>query len=141
MNLNKSFKIIVMIFLMIGILTSSAYAHRMLLDEPQNGEVQVGFDDGTVAPGAEVIMYDQDGEVIVEGAADEDGIFSYDTTIEPYRVVSTDDTGHRAEWTADVEQGFMEEAPMWMRFIFGFAIITFLAAITMFWKAKQAANN
>ncbi|MCK8826463.1 hypothetical protein MWH25_01700 [Natroniella acetigena] len=142
MNSNKFLKMIVIICLIVGVVGTSAYAHRMIVDEPENGEVQVRFDDGTVAPDADVTLYDEAEEVILEGQTDQDGILSYDPAIEPYQVVASDDVGHRAVWSSDGEgEGFFMMLPAWARILLGLAILVFLAASMMFWKQKQSVNN
>ncbi|WP_248618929.1 hypothetical protein [Natroniella sulfidigena] len=118
------------------IIIEDALAHRMLIEEVGEDYVVVGFDDGTKAMEVDVVLYDQDEEVLLEGKTDLEGGFEFDPELQPYKIVSSDTYGHRAEWTSD-EPITEERFPRWARALLGIGILLFIGVSANFISKKK----
>ncbi len=125
------------VFLLV-ISSSTALAHRMLIEMPEEGLVLVRYDDGTVAQLATVTIYDSDGNAMLKGKTDDMGLFKYDRGIQPYRIVANDGMGHRASWT-EGEVDIIDLIPRWQRALLGVALLVFIAAVANHRKNKRSA--
>ncbi len=111
-----------------------AEAHRMIIEEVEEGIVLVRYDDGTEARVASVSTFNQEGEVVAEGTVDENGRFHYDKDIDAYRFVADDGLGHRATWVneEDEETTGLASVPLPVRAILGVSVCLFVAAIFLY---------
>lgn len=76
---------------------SPAFAHLMLIEPVEEGQVRVVFDDGSAARHAEVVVFTEEGEEVARGDVDRDGYFSYPAE-GAAKLVAEDNFGHRAEY-------------------------------------------
>lgn len=88
--------------LFIFLVESPVYAHCILIEPVKEGLVQVIFDDGSVARHAEITVYDENDEEIINGEVDSEGLFSYPPE-KAEIIVAEDDFGHRAEYNVGEE--------------------------------------
>ncbi|MCK8823636.1 hypothetical protein [Fuchsiella alkaliacetigena] len=135
MSKNKLLRISVLCLVLLLAVTVGVQAHRMIVEEPEDGQVKARFDDGSVAVGADVSLYDIQDELILEGETNEDGIFEFEAELEPHRVVAQDDAGHRAVWESGAEPSALDALPMWVRAALGIGILIILGALTTFFKS------
>ncbi|MBS4021035.1 MAG: response regulator [Dethiobacter sp.] len=115
--------IFVSIFLFLQI---PAFAHRMLIRPIEPGLIQVVFDDDTVAKGAQVTLYDEGEEQLVQGNSDGEGFFKYDSKLPVALAVADDRIGHRATWQPDQE--IKEELPKLPVAVLTLSVFIFVAA-------------
>ena len=125
----------VIVFLLPG----QALAHRMLIENVEEGQLLVRYDDGTAAARAEITLYDEDNNILAQGKTDSQGYYSYETEKPLYRAVASDGMGHRARWV-EGEESFWMLVPLWMRVLLGLSLVFFAAAVTYYRScAKKAA--
>ncbi|SDY96593.1 hypothetical protein [Tindallia californiensis] len=118
--------ILSLIFILL--LTSTAFAHRMLIEIENEGLLKVKYDDNTSAGFADVQLFDEDNQLLLEGKTDENGYFQYDTAIKFYRLVADDGLGHRARWR-DGQTESLHGVPIWMSTLLGISFFLLIAAI------------
>ncbi|MDZ4132916.1 MAG: hypothetical protein U1E11_07235 [Dethiobacteria bacterium] len=92
--------IFALIFLLIPI--STVFAHRMVIEEVEDGLVWAGYEDGRFSRRTEVIVYDEQGEEVARGSLDSDGKFAFPPE-QAVLIVADDGLGHRAEYSLGVE--------------------------------------
>ena len=90
------FIITIMAVLFLIFPVATVFAHLMLIEPVEEGEVRVAFDDGSPNPHAEVIVFDEDENEIARGDVDREGYFSYPVE-DAVMLVAEDNFGHRAE--------------------------------------------
>ena len=84
---------------------NAVYAHKMLIEHVEEGEIQVIFEGGEPASEAEVELLNEQGQELDSGTTGEDGYFSYDPELNPASIVATDHMGHRAELKPGEDNG------------------------------------
>ncbi len=115
------------------------FAHLMLIEPVDEGEVRVVFDDGSVARHAEVVVFDENEEEIARGDVDGDGYFSFDPE-EAEMLVADDGFGHRAEHVVGEEAAqALPRGPVVAAVLFGFALISGVFQYRV--HKKQKAGN
>ncbi|UNC93110.1 hypothetical protein [Candidatus Contubernalis alkaliaceticus] len=107
--MHKGFKRFLISFLlttlMVFLLSAPVYAHRMIVEQVEEGIVKVIYDGGRIARRAEVVVYDDIGIEIAKGSLDENGHFQYPLDRGDVLVVADDGLGHRAEWKTGDSHG------------------------------------
>ncbi|MFV8828696.1 hypothetical protein [Alkalihalobacterium sp. APHAB7] len=68
----------------------SVKAHRMIVESEKEGHITVRYDDGTSAGSAVVFAYDMSGDLLFEDQVNDNGTYTYDTTIEVYQIIADD---------------------------------------------------
>lgn len=76
---------------------STVFAHHMLIEPVEEGQIRVVFDGGSAARHAEVVVFSAEGEEIARGDVDNDGYFSYPAE-DAAMLIAEDNFGHRAEY-------------------------------------------
>ena len=75
--------------------SDSVYAHRMIIEIPETGVIRVFYDGEIPAVRASVQLWDSEDNMVLEGAVDNKGQFTYDEKLNVHKVVALDDFGHR----------------------------------------------
>jgi len=117
----------------------AALAHRMDIEQIEDGRIQVHYDDGTGAAMTVVSAFDEDGELLFERTVDENGQLSYDEEMAIYRFVADDGMGHRATYVMDEtanETNWLDTIPMSIRALTGVSFLLFIAAIFVYRTRK-----
>lgn len=89
-------------------------AHRVNIFAYQEGKeikIESYFSDGTPARDSKIEVYTKEGEKILEGRTDEEGMFSFPlpSRENELRIVLLASMGHRAETTVSLERGNLKE--------------------------------
>lgn len=100
----RTIAIAILLILLIVLPAAQVFAHSILIEPVESGQVRVIFDDGSPARHAEVIVYNEQEEEIARGDVDRDGQFSYEAEGAAF-MVAQDQFGHRAEYTVGEEIG------------------------------------
>jgi len=126
-----------------------ASAHRMhVVHKISEIEIEAYFGGGTSVKDADVKVYNEDGNLYVEGTTDEEGKFRFPPKIgmEEYEVVvdATHMPGHKGETTINLSQegagGTVPEMPLYTRVIAGFGYLIGIAGAAMAymgWEQKK----
>jgi nickel transport protein len=95
---------IAVIFALIILLipVSTVFAHRMVIEEVEDGLVWAGYEDGRFSRRTEVVVYDEQGEELARGSLDSDGNFAFPPE-QAALIVADDGLGHRAEYNLGLE--------------------------------------
>lgn len=107
-------------------LAPSASAHRMLIDEEQDGLLKVYYQGNLAASRATVTLLDQEGNELASGPVDAEGMFAYDSKLKPALAKVDDGLGHGT--TYDFAKGRPQETPVAVKAVFVVAIFLFVAA-------------
>jgi nickel transport protein len=97
-------RIIILLLIFIVLQGSPVFAHRMIIEEVDDGLIQVFYENGNVSRRTEVVAYDEQGNEMVRGPLDGDGLFAYDPE-KVILIVADDGLGHRAELILGEEIG------------------------------------
>ncbi len=143
--------------LCLSISVSVVSAHRLhVVHKISEIEIEAYFGGGSPCRDANVTVYDNEGNLYLEGNTDEEGKFRFPPKmgINEYRVVvdAVHMPGHRAEAVINLSQetaggaaGVMgTEMPLYMRVIAGFGYLTGLAGAALAytgWKLKKKYEN
>jgi nickel transport protein len=95
-------------------IASPAMAHRVnVFAWAENGRVfcEGKFSGGRPAKGAEIVVFDLDGKILLKGKTDEKGGFSFPAPQTGARVVLNASMGHRGEWSISREEMGTGAAP------------------------------
>ena len=104
---NKPYLILIFIFLIIIIMDVSVFAHKVNIFAYVEGDkvyTESYFNDGKKCIDSKIEVFDNQGNKLVEGLTDEEGMFSFEIPSEDVidgdlKVVLTASMGHRAEYT------------------------------------------
>lgn len=129
---------VLMAAVLIITVSGTVFAHRMLIETPEEGVILVRYDDGTAAGRADVTLYDEDGQTLEEGKVNEEGLFHFGPDIQPHRIVADDGMGHRARWV-EGEVDTWHVFPRWQRGMLGVSIFLFIAAFAYYKKREKTA--
>jgi nickel transport protein len=145
-------KAIFIIFALLMVLSSLSIsvvsAHRMhVVHKISELELEAYFGGGAPCRDAEVTIYDNEGNLYMEGVTDDEGKFGFPPKIgmDEYMVVvnATHMPGHRGETTINLSAGAGEtgaELPLYSRIIAGFGYLIGIAGAAMAymgWKQKK----
>ena len=148
----KAIFIIFALLLVLSCLSISVVsAHRMhVVHKISEIEIEAYFGGGSPCRDAEVMIYDNGGNLYMNGVTDEEGKFGFLPKIgmDEYRVVvnATHMPGHRGETTINLGQDVAEaggtgaELPLYSRIIAGFGYLIGIAGAAMAymgWKQKK----
>jgi nickel transport protein len=103
---NKPYLILIFIFLIIIIMDVSAFAHKVNIFaymERDKVYTESYFNDGKKCVDSKIEVFDNQGNILLEGLTDEEGMFSFeipseDVIDEDLKVILTASMGHRAEY-------------------------------------------
>ena len=103
---NKPYLILIFIFLIIIMMDVSAFAHKVNIFAYVDGDkvyTESYFNDGKKCVDSKIEVFDNQGNKLLEGLTDEDGMFSFEIPSEDVvdgglKVVLTASMGHRAEY-------------------------------------------
>ena len=103
---NKSYLILIFIFLIIIIMDASVFAHKVNIFAYVEGDKVYSesyFNDGKKCVGSKIEVFDNQGNILLEGLTDEEGMFSFEIPSEDViggdlKVVLSASMGHRAEY-------------------------------------------
>ncbi|UJL45250.1 hypothetical protein KFZ58_12615 [Virgibacillus sp. NKC19-16] len=113
----------------------AAFAHRMVIEQVEDGLVHVRYDDGASAGLAIVSAFDEDGELLDEGETDEDGYFHYEKGLDVHRFAADDGMGHRATFVSG-EENTVDTIPLYIRALLGVSILLFTAS-SFYYRSKK----
>jgi len=155
MNGKHIFAIFAVLLVLSCLSISEVSAHRLhVVRETSEIAIKAYFGDGTACRDAEVKVYDEEGNLYLEGVTDAEGKFSFPPKIgvENYKVVvdAVHMPGHQKEKWINLTQeaagigadagGMETEMPSYMRAIAGFGYLIGLAGVAMLyigWKMKK----
>jgi len=119
---NKPYIILIFIFLIIIMMDVSVFAHKVNIFAYLEGDkvyTESYFNDGKKCIDSKIEVLDNQGNKLLEGLTDEEGMFSFeipsgDTIDENLKVVLTASMGHRAEYIIPTDElrgvtGLMKE--------------------------------
>lgn len=103
---NKSYLILIFIFLIIIMMDVSVFAHKVNIFAYVEGDkvyTESYFNDGKKCIDSKIEVFDNQGNKLLEGLTDEEGMFSFeipseDVIDEDLKVVLSASMGHRAEY-------------------------------------------
>ncbi len=113
-------------------------AHRMIVETEKEGNIIVRYDDGTPAGNAVVSAYDESGNLLFEAQVNENGTYSYDTTIKVDHIIAYDGIGHRASWVKDEEPNVFLAVPVGLRALLGVSLLLFICSVFIYRKHLRA---
>lgn|GEM_PF-919786 len=88
----------ILVLLMFLLSVTTVYAHRMMIDPLEDSTIWIGYEDGTTVENMSVEVRDDQGEILVEDTADEDGYYSFENISEAHSITADDGMGHRVTW-------------------------------------------
>ena len=118
---NKSYLILIFIFLIIIMTDVSIFAHKVNIFAYVEGDkvyTESYFNDGKKCIDSKIEVFDNQGNKLLEGLTDEEGMFSFE--IPPgdgdLKIVLTASMGHRAEYSISADElkgaaGLIKEEP------------------------------
>ena len=136
-----SIQIKVLILISILLLsTSTVYAHRLMIDPVDEYEIQVIYEDGEAIKNAGIQILDEEGEILLEGNADEEGYYSYEGEDQAHSIVADDGTGHKVTWVIGEA---VEQHGEWMQYIKIIGVAAGLILISLYFgkKARESGNS
>ena len=103
---NKSYLILIFIFLIIIIMDASVFAHKVNIFAYVEGDKVYSesyFNDGKKCVDSKIEVFENQGNILLEGLTDEEGMFSFEIPSEDViggdlKVVLSASMGHRAEY-------------------------------------------
>ena len=103
---NKPYLILIFIFLIIIMMDVSVFAHKVNIFTYVEGDkvyTESYFNDGKKCVDSKIEVFDNQGNILLEGLTDEEGMFSFEIPSEDVidgdlKVVLTASMGHRAEY-------------------------------------------
>ncbi len=103
---NKPYLILIFIFLIIIMMDVSVFAHKVNIFAYVEGDkvcTESYFNDGKKCIDSKIEVFDNQGNILLEGLTDEEGMFSFEIPSEDVidgdlKVVLTASMGHRAEY-------------------------------------------
>jgi nickel transport protein len=121
---NKLYLILIFIFLIIIMINISAFAHKVNIFAYVEGKkiyTESYFSDGKKCVNSNIEVFDNQGNKLLKGLTDEEGVFSFEVPPEDVvdgdlKIVLTAGIGHRAEYTIRADElrdvaGLIEEEP------------------------------
>lgn len=128
----KSFKVLLMIMILVIGVNTGAYAHKMIINPIEEGKIRVEYDGGNPATRSKISVYNSEDELVDEGDVDEDGVFQYDQKETAY-LVADDGMGHKDTWEAgsNVESSDGSKLPKIA------AVVVVLGAVALFFSKKK----
>lgn len=94
----RHFVSILLTISLVFLIYAPVYAHRMIVEQVDEGIVKVIYDGGRIARRSEVVVYNEKGEEIARGKLDENGHFHYPLDQGDVLIIADDGLGHRVEW-------------------------------------------
>ena len=151
------FAIFAVLLVLLCLSISTVSAHRLyIVHKISEIEIESYFGGGSPCRDANVMVYDNEGNLYLEGVTDDEGKFSFPPKIgmEEYTVVvdAVHMPGHKAETVINLSQeaagaragGMGTEMPLYTRAIAGFGYLIGLAGAAMLymgWKLKKKYEN
>ena len=121
---NKPYLILIFIFLIIMMVNISVFAHKVNIFAYVEGDkvyTESYFNDGKKCIDSKIEVFDNQGNKLLEGLTDEEGMFSFeipskDVIDGDLKVVLTASMGHRAEYSVSADElrgaaGLIKEEP------------------------------
>ncbi|WP_078552559.1 hypothetical protein [Bacillus alkalicellulosilyticus] len=125
--------ILVLLFvLLFSPLSSTVYAHKLLIEVSEPGTLHVIYEDGSFSTRTVVTVFDQAGNEIDKGTLDDEGYFHYDK-VEAHSIVAEDGLGHRTEWTVGEEIVVRSDPHRWLIITI---VLTILVGIAIFFSYR-----
>ncbi len=157
MKRKRAFAIFAVLLLLSCLSISTVSAHRLhIVHKISEIEIEAYFVGATPCRDANVTVYDNEGNLYLEGVTDDEGKFSFPPKIgmKEYTVVvdAVHMPGHKAETVINLSQeaagagagGMGTELPLYTRTIAGFGYLIGLAGAAMLymgWKLKKKYEN
>jgi len=109
---NKLYLILIFIFLIIMMVNISVFAHKVNIFAYVEGEkiyTESYFNDGKKCINSKIEVFDNRGNILLEGLTDQEGMFSFETPSEDVidgdlKIVLTASMGHRAEYSISADE-------------------------------------
>ena len=109
---NKLYLILIFIFLIIMMVNISVFAHKVNIFAYVEGEkiyTESYFNDGKKCINSKIGVFDNRGNILLEGLTDQEGMFSFETPSEDVidgdlKIVLTASMGHRAEYSISADE-------------------------------------
>lgn len=104
---NKLYLVLIFIFLIIMVINIPVFAHKVNIFAYVEGDriyTESYFNDGKKCIDSKIEVFDNQGNKLLEGLTDEEGVFSFEVSPEDViegdlKIVLTASMGHRAEYT------------------------------------------
>lgn len=100
-------KIFFFIILSFFLVIDSAYAHKVMIFAWQEGDTiytQSKFSGGKKVNDGKILVYEKNGEKLLEGKTDKQGLFSFKIKKNrPLNIVLEAGIGHKAKWFLDID--------------------------------------
>ena len=122
------------LFVLLNYFSEIGLAHKLLIENVDNGEVIVSFDDGTRAAQTE-INFLLDEEIILEGRTDREGIFEIDQNLQWDKIVVQDNFGHQAVYIREEQNNFT--LPRWAGALIGITILLSIGGFSYYLQKKN----
>jgi len=118
---------------LLSLLQGDAYAHAMVITQKEEGVLRVTYDRDIPARRAQVKLLGSQGEVLYEGLVDSDGLFFYDSQLQPQLAEAEDGLGHLVHYDFYGES-FLTRFPLGLRYFLGLVI---LGSVALLFRRKQ----
>lgn len=134
----------------VAVFTPTAFAHRMDLEATNtaaNLRVVAGYEDGLPSEGAKIECKTMTGETITTGATDETGLCLLPRLTTPgrYKIIATDDLGHRATLTLEIpdetETETIQQTWRPSRPLMGGVGLAVIGLFTALWSRRAKARS
>ena len=108
----KNIKIITLALVILALLSTTVFAHAMLLEEIEPGVLQASYDGGGISPRTVITLYDASGAELASEGIDDDGIAKFDPSIDWKTAEASDGMGHAITIERGVEQKELPKVPI-----------------------------
>ena len=122
---------VILLAILLLFFNSPVEAHELLIEEVKEGEVKLGFDDGTSAVQIDVKIYEGE-EVVYQGRTDREGEMKFPEDLKWDKIEARDNYGHSAFYEKGEEESF--NLPRWLGAIIGLTVLLSAAAFSHYYS-------
>lgn len=124
----------ILVALMVLLSLSTVYAHRMMIDPVEDTTIWVGYEDGDTIENITVQVLDEEGEILAEEKADQDGYYSFEDEPDAHSIVADDGMGHQVTWVIGEPAAYREG---WIKYIRIVGVVTVFALVALFFRNRS----
>jgi len=129
--------VIIMLFSLVGITYAHGHGHDISIKPLEGGVIQV-ISNGSFSNEAEITIYNELENKVVEGSVDQEGKFDYSNIPEAASIVATDSMGNHTEWQIGAEVSERDVNPIIVLLV---VLVLFLIAAVFYYKNQEKSKQ